>query len=169
MFLQQQITKDIESHRYDFQLINQCGHELINLEHDRKSSHLLPMLDSVNRNWQAVAIQLINHSRRFDEVVKCAEKYHGVKQPLISWLDRMEGKVTTLTPVSVLAPTVLEQMSEQKMLLNDTYGHKGTVEILTNTAKQLSAIVQMDEQGMFTFCSCLNFILHTLYMAPKHP
>lgn len=145
----QQITKDVESHRYDFQLINQCGHELINLEQDRKSSHLLPMLDSVNRNWQAVALQLINHSRRFDEVVKCAEKYHGIKQPLISWLDRMEGKVTTLLPVSVLSHTVLEQMSEQKMLLNETYNHKGTVEILTNIAKQLAAIVQIDSKGIF--------------------
>ena len=146
----QQITKDVESHRYDFQLINQCGHELINLEKDRKSSHLLPMLDSVNRNWQAVAIQLINHSRRFDEVVKCAEKYHGIKQPLMSWLDRMEGKVTTLNPVSVLAKTVLDQMSEQKMLLSETYNYKGSVEILTNTARQLAAIVQVDDKGMST-------------------
>ena len=111
------------------------------------------MLDSVNRNWQAVAVQLINHSRRFDEVVKCAEKYHGIKQPLLSWLDRMEGKVTTLNPVSVFSQTVLEQMSEQKMLLNETYNHKATVEILTNTAKQLASIVQIDDQGILRFLS----------------
>ncbi|XP_065062306.1 titin-like isoform X4 [Rhopilema esculentum] len=140
------ITEDVESHRYDFQLINQCGHELVNLEQDRKSSHLLPILDSVNKNWQAVALQLINHSRRFDEVVKCAEKYHGIKQPLMLWLDKMEGKVTTLRPVSVQPHIVLEQMSEQKMLLNETYNQKGTVEILTNISKQLAAIVKIDSQ-----------------------
>ena len=86
------------------------------LEKNRKASHLLPIMDSVNRNWQAVAIQLINHSRRFDEVVKCSEKYHGIRQPLISWLDKMEGKVTTLEPVSVQPQIVLEQLSEQKVI-----------------------------------------------------
>ncbi len=107
----------MESHRLEFQLINQCGHELINLEKNRKDSHLLPILDSVNRNWQLAAIQLINHSRRFDEVVKCSEKYHGIKQPLISWLDKMEGKVTTLEPVSVVPQAIMEQMNEQKVYL----------------------------------------------------
>ena len=161
-YFQQRITEDVESHRYDFQLINQCGHELINLELDRKSSHLLPMLDSVNKNWQAVAVQLINHSRRFDEVVKCSEKYHGIKQPLMSWLDKMEGRVTTLEPVSVQPHSVMEQMSEQKMLLNDVYNHKGTVEILTNISRQLATIVQADTEGMSLFVlirkmSCSRF------------
>lgn len=35
------------------------------------------------------------------------------------------------------------------MLVNDTYNHKGTVEILTNISKQLATIVQRDSEGEF--------------------
>eukprot|EP00794_Sanderia_malayensis_P004519 gene4519-5115_t len=122
------ITEDVEAHRMELQLINQCGHELINLEKNRKESHLLPILDSVNRNWQVAAIHLINHSRRFDEVVKCSEKYHGIRQPLAIWLDKMEGR----------------------LLMNDTFNHKGTVEILTHISKQLTSIVQKEGQEFIT-------------------
>ena len=72
------------------------------------------------------------------------------------WLDKMEGKVTTLRPVSVQPHIVLEQMSEQKMLLNETYNQKGTVEILTNISKQLAAIVKIDSQGFYLTFSYLS-------------
>ena len=144
----------MEAHRQTFQLINQCGHELITIDKNRRSSDLLPVLDRVNKNWQAVAIRLINHSRKFDEVVKCSEKYHGTLQPLKIWLDKMEGRVTTLSTVAVQPQMVLEQMSEQKSLMNDALNHKGSVEILSNVSHSLVSVVRPpDISGMCELCS----------------
>lgn len=109
---------------------------------------LLPLLDQINKNWQAIAIQVINHSRKFDEVVKCSEKYHGTLQPLLQWFDKMESHVTTLTQVSVQSQLLLEQLGEQKALLNDAYNHKGTIEILTTVGESLIHVVSTGEEGM---------------------
>lgn len=106
----------MELHRQAFQFINQCGHELISMDRNRHASDLLPVLDRVNKNWQAIAIQLINHTRKFDEVVKCSEKYHGTLQPLLQWFEKMEGRVTTLAPVAVQPQVLLEQLREQKVI-----------------------------------------------------
>ena len=85
------------------------------MDKNKQTSELLPLLDRVNKNWQAIAIQLINHTRKFDEVVKCSEKYHGTLQPLLLWFEKMEGRVTTLAPVSVKPQVLLEQLAEQKV------------------------------------------------------
>jgi hypothetical protein len=85
------------------------------MDRSRKTSELLPLLDRINKKWQAVSIQLINHTRKFDEVVKSSEKYHGLLQPLMQWFDKIEGRVTTLSPVAVQPQDLIEQLSEQKV------------------------------------------------------
>ena len=105
----------MELHRQAFQFINQCGHELISINKSKHTSTLLPVLDRVNKMWQAIAIQLINHTRKFDEVVKCSEKYHSTLQPLLQWFERMEGRITTIAPVAVEPQVILEQLTEQKV------------------------------------------------------
>lgn len=98
-----------------FQHINQCGHEVISMGKSNETSIILQLLDRVNKNWQAVSIHLINHRRKFDEIVKYSEKYHATKQPLLQWFEKIEARVTTLSPVAVQSQILLEQLGEQKV------------------------------------------------------
>ena len=79
------------------------------MDKTRYIQELLPILDQINKNWQAVAIELINHTR------KCSEKYHGTLQPLQQWFEKMEGRVASLAPVAVQSQVLLEQLAEQKV------------------------------------------------------
>ena len=85
------------------------------MDKNRYIQELLPILDQINKNWQAVAIELINHTRKFDELIKCSEKYHGTLQPLQQWFEKMEGRVASLAPVAVQPQVLLEQLGEQKV------------------------------------------------------
>lgn len=111
----QKISEDVEKSRPSFQHINQCGHELVSVDRSRQTSEHLPLLDRINKKWQSIALELINHTRKFDEVVKCSEKYHGLLQPLLQWFNKMEGRVTTLAPVAVQSQVLIEQLGEQKV------------------------------------------------------
>lgn len=107
-----------------FQNLNQCGHELISMgKSSNETTIILQLLDRVNKNWQAVAVHLINHRRKFDEVVKYSEKYHATKQPLLQWFEKIETRVTTLSQVAVQTPILLQQLGEQKVRKNIA-GHK---------------------------------------------
>uniref|UniRef100_A0A7M5WLK9 KASH domain-containing protein n=1 Tax=Clytia hemisphaerica TaxID=252671 RepID=A0A7M5WLK9_9CNID len=143
----QKISDDVEKNRPSFQYINQCGHELISMDRSRQTSEHLPLLDRINKKWQAITLQLINHTRKFDEVVKCSEKYHSLLQPLLQWFDRMEGRVTTLAPVAIQSQVLIEQLGEQKSLLNDAYNHKGTIEILSTIGEALVFIVYIQDKS----------------------
>ncbi|XP_065668233.1 dystonin isoform X8 [Hydra vulgaris] len=140
------LSEDVEFHRQAFQFINQCGHELISINKSKHTSTILPVLDKVNKMWQAVAIQLINHTRKFDEVVKCSEKYHSTLQPLLQWFEKMEGRITTIAPVAIDPQVILEQLTEQKALLNDACNHKGTIEILTHIGESLVFIIYIQDR-----------------------
>ena len=85
------------------------------MDKNRYIQELLPILDQINKNWQAVAIELINHTRKFDELIKCSEKYHGTLQPLQQWFEKMEGRVASLASVAVQSQVLLEQLAEQKV------------------------------------------------------
>ena len=91
------------------------------MDKNRHASDLLPLLDNVNKKWQAISIELINHTRKFDEVVKYSEKYHGTLQPLLQWFEKMEGRITSLATVSLQPQLLLEQLSEQKVNSSSLY------------------------------------------------
>ena len=99
-----------------FQSVNQGGHELINLEKNKQQSIILETLDRVNKNWQALAIKLLNTTAKFDELQEQSEKFYAVYKHVILWLDNMEVRQLSMPPVG-LDPDVLSvQMKEQKVL-----------------------------------------------------
>ena len=84
----------------------------------RANEIVMPLLDGVNKNWQLIAIQYINHTRKLEEVVKYSEKYHATKQPLLQWFEKIEARITTLSTVAVENEVIVKQLSEQKVSLS---------------------------------------------------
>ena len=100
-----------------FQSVNQGGHELINLEKNKQQSIILETLDRVNKNWQALAIKLLNTSAKFDELQEQSEKFYVVYKHVALWLDSMEVKLVSIPPVGLDPDVLSSQMKEQKVLL----------------------------------------------------
>lgn len=100
-----------------FQSVNQGGHELINLEKNKQQSIILETLDRVNKNWQALAIKLLNTSAKFDELQEQSEKFYVVYKHVTLWLDSMEVKLVSIPPVGLDPDVLSSQMKEQKVLV----------------------------------------------------
>lgn len=99
-----------------FQSVNQGGHELINLEKNKQQSVILETLDRVNKNWQALAIKLLNTTAKFDELQEQSEKFYAVYKHVIVWLDTMEVRLVAMPPVGLDPDVLSTQMKEQKVL-----------------------------------------------------
>ena len=98
-----------------FQSVNQGGHELINLEKNKHQSVILETLDRINKNWQALAIKLLNTTAKFDEVKEQSNKLHTVNKVITIWLQNTEEKLSALPPVALDPDVLCAQMKEQKV------------------------------------------------------
>ena len=99
-----------------FQSVNQGGHELINLEKNKQQSIILETLDRVNKNWQALAIKLLNTTAKLDELQEQSEKFYAVYKHVTLWLDNMEVRQLAMPPVGLDPDVLSAQMKEQKVL-----------------------------------------------------
>lgn len=98
-----------------FQSVNQGGHELINLEKNKQQSVILETLDRVNKNWQALAIKLLNTSAKFDELQEQSEKFYTVFKHVTLWLDDIEVRLVSIPPVGLDPDVLSSQMKDQKV------------------------------------------------------
>ena len=98
-----------------FQSVNQGGHELINLEKNKQQSVILETLDRVNKNWQALAIKLLNTSAKFDELQEQSEKFYTVFKHVTLWLDDIEVRLVSIPPVGLDPDVLCSQMKDQKV------------------------------------------------------
>ena len=109
------MTQDFESNRSLYQKINHIGRELISIDPDSLTSQFLPAIERINTAWQTVTVEILSHSRDYDELVKCAEKYNGVKEPLDSWLSDVEIRIERLEDIALDISVIEEQVSQHKV------------------------------------------------------
>ena len=109
------MTQDIESNRSLYHQLNHIGRELISIDPDNLTSQFLPAIERINSAWQTITVEILSHSRDYDELVKCAEKYNGVKEPLEAWLDGFEVRVDHLSEIALDISVIEEQVNEQKV------------------------------------------------------
>ena len=100
-----------------FQSVNQGGHELINLEKNKQQSIILETLDRVNKNWQALAIKVLNTSAKFDELQEQSAKFYTLYKHVTVWLDNTEVKIVSLPSVGLDPDVLSSQMKEQKVVI----------------------------------------------------
>ena len=102
------------------QSINQSGHELMGLEKDprRKDSPVINGLDKVNKDWQALCVQLMNASYKLTEVQEQMRKYHSAKKVVITWLEQIETRLRSLPPFGIDPNSIKNQMAEQQVGIN---------------------------------------------------
>lgn len=108
----------MESNRSLYQKINHIGHELIVIDPEELTSEFFPVLDRVNTSWQTVTVEILSHSRSFNELVKCSEKYFGIKEPLDLWLDEVEANMKEIKAIAVDIEVIDEQIIEQKVRMD---------------------------------------------------
>ena len=109
------MTQDVESNRSLYEKVNHIGRELISVDPDNLTSQFLPAIEQINTAWQSVTVEILSHSRDFDELVKCAEKFNNVKEPLDSWLDDIEVRIGHLEDVALDINVLQKQINEQKV------------------------------------------------------
>ena len=109
------MTQDVESNRSLYEKVNHIGRELISIDPDNLTLQFLPAIERINAAWQSVMVEILSHSRDFGELVKCAEKYNGVKEPLESWLDDIDVRIGRLEDVALDISVIQEQVNEQKV------------------------------------------------------
>ncbi len=108
----------MESNRSLYQKINHIGHELIVIDPEELTSEFFPVLDRVNTSWQTVTVEILSHSRSFNELIKCSEKYFGIKEPLDLWLDEVEANMKEMKAIAVDIEVIDEQIIEQKVSMD---------------------------------------------------
>ena len=116
MFAFQHFQDEVEKMRPAFQSVNQGGHELINLEKNKQQSIILETLDRVNKNWQALAIKMLNTTAKFDELQEQSERFYTVYKTVTVWLDSMEVRLVSMPPVGLDPDVLSSQMKEQKVM-----------------------------------------------------
>ena len=109
------MTQEVESNRSLYQKINHIGLELISTDPDNLKTQFLPSIDRINSSWQTITVEILSHSRNFNELVKCAEKYSGIKEPLEQWLDEMEGNIENFEEIALDSDVIIEQINQQKV------------------------------------------------------
>ena len=100
--------------------MNQSAHELITLDKDprRKDSPVVSSLDDVNRDWQALSVQLMNATYKFNELREQMLKYHKTRKTVLSWFELIEGRLSKLPPFGVDPKAIKSQMSEQQVRIS---------------------------------------------------
>ena len=72
----------------------------------------------MNRDWQALCVQLMNASYKLTEVQEQMRKYHAAKQTVLVWFERIETRISSLPPFGIDPKSIKEQMNEQQVLSN---------------------------------------------------
>ena len=100
------------------QAVNQSAHELINLDKDprRKDSSVVTSLDNVNKDWQALSVQLMSATYKYNEVREQMLKYHQGKKAVVSWFELIEARLINLPPLGIDPKFIKKQMEEQQVL-----------------------------------------------------
>lgn len=109
------MTQDIESKRSLYQQVNHIGRELISIDPNNITTQLTTSIERINAAWHTITVEILSHSRDYNELVKCAEKYNGVKEPLEAWLDEVELRIVQLKDIALDSDVIEEQISEQKV------------------------------------------------------
>ena len=99
------------------QAVNQSAHELITLDKDprRKDSPVVSSLDNVNRNWQALSLQLMNTTYKYNELREQMIKYHQTKKTVVSWFELIETRLIKLPPFGIDPKSIKKHMTEQQV------------------------------------------------------
>ena len=110
------MTQEVETNRSLYQRINHIGRELLSADPENLTQQFLPVIERMNTTWQTITVEILSHTRNFDELVKCAEKYNGVKEPLEAWLDEIEARIDGLDEIALDLNVVTKQIDEQKVI-----------------------------------------------------
>lgn len=89
---------------------------MIAIDQEEFSLQFLTMIDRVNTSWQSITVEILSHSRSFNELVKCSEKYNGVKDPLEIWLDDIEVQIKDMEPIAIDIDVINLQFKQQKVI-----------------------------------------------------
>ena len=106
------------------QAVNQSAHELLTLDKDprRKDSPVVRNLEDVNRDWQALSVQLMNATYKFNELREQMLKYHKTKKTVVSWFELIEARLIKLPPFGIDPKAIKKQMTEQQVRINNRHG-----------------------------------------------
>ena len=81
----------------------------------RKDSPLVSGLDQVNRDWQALCVQLMNANYKLTEVQEQMRKYHAANKIVLTWVEQIETRLQKL-PAFWLDPKVIKQQMEAQQV-----------------------------------------------------
>ena len=101
------------------QAVNQSAHELITLDKDprRKDSPVVSGLENVNRDWQALSVQLMNATYKYNELREQMLKYHTARKTVVSWFELIEARLIHLPSFGVDPKSIKKQMAEQQVCI----------------------------------------------------
>ena len=118
---QQKQQKEVDSRVPSVQAVNESAHELITLDKDprRKDSPVVSSLDTVNKNWQALSLLLMNTTYKYNEVREQMLKYHKAKKTVMSWFQLIESRLIDLPPFGIDPKSIKKHMTEQQVRIID--------------------------------------------------
>lgn len=125
--------ENLELQRETFLLINLCEHGLTPLDTQQQSVNKL--VANLNTTWREVAMELITKRTQLNEVFRFKQIYEETFHPLLHWLEKMEECSKVMTPVSIHPHVLIDQLMEQKVLVNDAYSYDSNVEIHSELAE----------------------------------
>ena len=99
------------------QTVNQGGHELLGLNKDprQKNPPVMNGLDEMNKNWQALCLQLNNAEYKLKEVQEHMRKYYTATRVVVTWFKQIESRLRSQTSFGIEPKSIKKQMAEQQV------------------------------------------------------
>ncbi|XP_075774303.1 microtubule-actin cross-linking factor 1, isoforms 6/7-like isoform X2 [Pelodiscus sinensis] len=113
-----ELGKELESKQ---QAYNSVRDRLQRLPRACSTEHSLHLLE---QKWESVHSQVQERKEHLAEGLRLTSEFHGTAQELLQWLGQTEGSLSAPEPPSFVVETVLRQIQEHKVLLQEV-GSRG--------------------------------------------
>ncbi|KAM8975105.1 microtubule-actin cross-linking factor 1 [Pelodytes ibericus] len=121
------------------------GHLILLTKDDAVGSITEQNVALLKRKWQSIASKVEERKVKLEEALALATDFQNSLQEFINWLTQAEQSLNIAPPPSLILDTVLFQIDEHKVFVNEVNLHREQIIELDKTGNQLKFLSQKQD------------------------
>ncbi|KAL0964650.1 hypothetical protein UPYG_G00327030 [Umbra pygmaea] len=126
--------EEIDSLQEELDVVRNLGVELMSACGEPDKPVIKKSIDEVNSAWETLNKGWKDWGERLDEAMKAAEQFQDDLQGMFDWVDIVENKLDSMSPVGTDLETVKQQIEELKEFKGEAYQLQIEMERLNHQA-----------------------------------
>ncbi|XP_053310588.1 microtubule-actin cross-linking factor 1 [Spea bombifrons] len=140
-----ELYEDFKAHEELFKQLLDKGHIMLLSKDDAVGSITEQNVSLLKRKWQSIANKVEERKVKLEEALVLATDFQNFLQEFINWLTQAEQSLNIAPPPSLILDTVLFQIDEHKIFVNEVNVHREQIIELDKTGNQLKFLSQKQD------------------------